>query len=58
MAAHAQEMDPDVTRRHIALYVNDYTRALDGQAVYRLVQWAEAEGVFPAADSTLPLFLA
>ena len=26
VAAHAQEMDPDVTRRHIQLYVNDYTR--------------------------------
>lgn len=58
VAAHAQEMDPEVTRRHIALYVNDYTRALDTQAVYRLVQWAEAEGMFPPADSTLPLFLA
>jgi 1,4-dihydroxy-6-naphthoate synthase len=58
VAAHAQEMDPEVTRRHIALYVNDYTRALDTQAVYRLVQWAEAEGTFPAADPTLPLFLA
>lgn len=58
VAAHAQEMDPDVTRRHIALYVNDYTRALDEQAVYRLVQWAEAEGLFPAAEATLPLFLA
>ena len=29
VAAHAQEMDPDVTARHIQLYVNDYTLALD-----------------------------
>ena len=29
VAAHAQEMDPDVTERHIRLYVNDYTLALD-----------------------------
>ena len=33
VAAHAQEMDPDVTERHIQLYVNDYTRALDEAAV-------------------------
>jgi 1,4-dihydroxy-6-naphthoate synthase len=32
--AHAQEMDPEVVRRHIALYVNEYTHDLgaDGRA--------------------------
>jgi 1,4-dihydroxy-6-naphthoate synthase len=32
--AHAQEMDPEVSRQHIALYVNDYSIDLgvDGQA--------------------------
>ena len=41
VAAHAQEMDPDVTRRHIQLYVNDYTRALDEQAVLRMSSGAK-----------------
>lgn len=54
---HAQEMDPDVVARHIRLYVNDYTRALDEQAVLRMLDWAEREGVFPAADLALPVFV-
>ena len=34
VAAHAQEMDPEVRRKHIALYVNDFSRDLgaDGHA--------------------------
>lgn len=28
VAAHAQEMDPEVRKKHIALYVNDYSRNL------------------------------
>src|SRR5207248_10785560 len=28
VAAHAQEMDPEVQRSHIALYVNDFTEHL------------------------------
>jgi 1,4-dihydroxy-6-naphthoate synthase len=52
VASHAQEMDPDVMARHIHLYVNDYTRALDETAVHRMVSWAEREGLFPA---TAPL---
>ncbi len=35
--AHAQEMDPDVIRQHIELYVNDYTLQLDEDAVRRMV---------------------
>lgn len=46
VAAHAQEMDPDVTRRHIELYVNDYTRALDEQAVAKMLAFGEAEEFF------------
>lgn len=34
---HAQEMDPDVVRKHIELYVNDYTLAMDEDAVHRMV---------------------
>lgn len=52
VAAHAQEMDPEVTRRHIDLYVNDYTRALDEPAVARMLAFGGAEDLFaPSADS-------
>jgi len=37
VAAHAQEMDPDVQARHIALYVNEFTREL-GDEGYRAVE--------------------
>lgn len=52
---HAAEMDPSVIRRHIELYVNDYTVALDENAARRLLAFGEKEGLFPASD--LPLFL-
>ena len=55
VAAHAQEMDPDVTERHIRLYVNDYTLALDEGAVLKMLAWGEQEGVFPP-DKGQPLF--
>jgi len=57
VAAHAQNMDPDVTARHIRLYVNDYTRALDTQAVERMLEWGAQERVFPAIDEALPSFV-
>ena len=57
VAAHAQEMDPAVTARHIKLYVNDYTLALDESAVRRMLDWGEREGVFPRANPDLPLFV-
>jgi 1,4-dihydroxy-6-naphthoate synthase len=47
VAEHAREMDPGVTARHIRLYVNDYTRALDESAVIKMLEWGEREGVFP-----------
>jgi 1,4-dihydroxy-6-naphthoate synthase len=56
VAAHAQEMNPDVTHRHIKLYVNDYTRELDETSVRRMLGWGESEGVFPRANPDLPLF--
>ena len=57
VAAHAQEMDPDVTARHIKLYVNDYTLALDESAVQRMLDWGRREGVFPPANTRLPAFV-
>ncbi|HEX8027090.1 MAG TPA: 1,4-dihydroxy-6-naphthoate synthase [Vicinamibacterales bacterium] len=57
VAANAQEMDPDVTARHIRLYVNDYTLALDESAVQRMLEWGRREGVFPPANTTLPAFV-
>jgi 1,4-dihydroxy-6-naphthoate synthase len=56
VATHAQEMDPEVTRLHIGLYENDYTLALDEDAVRRMLEWGEREGVFPSPAATLPLF--
>ena len=58
VASLAQEMDPDVTARHIQLYVNEYTRALDERAVRRMLEWGQEEGVFPPPDAGLPLFQA
>jgi len=51
VAAHAQEMEPEVAARHIKLYVNEYTLALDEGAVRRMLEWGEHEGVFPPASS-------
>lgn len=51
---HAVEMSPDVVRRHIDLYVNDYTLALDEHAVSKLLAFGEKEGLFPS--SNLPVF--
>jgi 1,4-dihydroxy-6-naphthoate synthase len=56
VARHAQEMDPDVMARHIHLYVNNYTRALDEDAVNRMIAWAEQEGFFSRAEASLPIF--
>jgi 1,4-dihydroxy-6-naphthoate synthase len=41
---HAQEMDVTVTQRHIDLYVNQYTQALDESAVERFFEIAEQHG--------------
>ncbi|MFN2385092.1 MAG: MqnA/MqnD/SBP family protein [Thermoanaerobaculia bacterium] len=51
---HAREMDLEVIRRHIALYVNDYTFPLDAHAVERLVSLGEAQGLYEPSGQ--PLF--
>jgi 1,4-dihydroxy-6-naphthoate synthase len=43
---HAQEMEPSVIRRHIDLYVNDYTLDLDDAAVQTLLDFGQAEELF------------
>jgi predicted solute-binding protein len=50
-------MDPGVMARHIQLYVNEYTRALDESAVERMVSWATDEGIFPAAPGSPAMFV-
>ncbi|HET9468257.1 MAG TPA: MqnA/MqnD/SBP family protein [Vicinamibacterales bacterium] len=50
VAQHAQEMDPAVAAKHIELYVNDYTVALDERAVRALLDWQ-------GQTSTLPVFI-
>ena len=56
VAAHADEMDPGVQQRHIALYVNEFTRDLgeDGYAaVEALLTRAAAAGLVPPVDPAL-----
>ena len=55
VASLAQEMAPDVAEQHIRLYVNDYTVALDQQAVAKMLMWGEQQGVFPHSDA--PIFV-
>ena len=55
---HAQEMEDEVMRQHIALYVNDFTRdyGAEGEAAIRyLLETAEAQGLVPHSDQ--PLFV-
>jgi len=53
VAANAQEMDPEVMRQHIALYVNDYSLDLgpEGRAAVRaFLAQGRQRGVIPAAE--------
>jgi len=53
---HAQEMDDDVCRQHIALYVNDWTRDYgpDGEAaIAYLLATAERLGIVPHSEHPL-----
>jgi 1,4-dihydroxy-6-naphthoate synthase len=53
---HSQEMDEQVMKSHISLYVNDFSLDLgkDGlAAVLRLFKDAETQGVFPGSEKTL-----
>jgi 1,4-dihydroxy-6-naphthoate synthase len=55
---HAQEMDEEVMKQHIDLYVNDYTLDYgpEGEsAIYDLISRAESAGII--APSDLPLFV-
>ena len=55
---HAQEMEDEVMRQHIALYVNDFTRdyGVEGEAAIRhLLETAEGLGIVP--HSSQPLFV-
>jgi len=52
--AHAQEMDPEVCRQHIALYVNDFSLALGDEgraAIDELLARGEAAGLLPGGPS-------
>lgn len=53
VASLAREMDADVTRRHIDLYVNDYTVQLDETAVLKMLAWGESQGVFPRSAAAV-----
>ena len=51
---HAQEMDPEVRRRHIELYVNDYTVSLgeEGRAAVRyFIEDGRRKGIIPVGRS-------
>jgi len=53
---HAQEMDDDVCRQHIALYVNDFTRNYgpEGEAaIAYLLATAERLGIVPHSENPL-----
>jgi 1,4-dihydroxy-6-naphthoate synthase len=52
--SHAQELEPEVVRRHIELYVNEYTLELEERAVHRLLAFGEEQGFF--APSASPPF--
>jgi 1,4-dihydroxy-6-naphthoate synthase len=56
VAAHAQEMAPDVVRRHIQLYVNHYTVALDERAVQLMLDFEQAQHGSRGAGQALPIF--
>jgi 1,4-dihydroxy-6-naphthoate synthase len=52
IAAHADEMSPDVQHRHIALYVNEFTRDLGDEgyaAAKALLDRAHAAGLTPSS---------
>lgn len=46
---HAQEMSPEVIRRHIDLYVNAYTLDVEDAAVERLVAFGQECGLYSAS---------
>ena len=57
VAGHAQEMDAAVVAKHIQLYVNDYTLALDERAVQRLLEFAGQQNASSTATHAAPIFI-
>ena len=58
VSAHAQEMEPDVMKQHIALYVNAYSVSLGEfgrAAIERLITEGQQAGLLP--EITRPLFV-
>ncbi len=56
IAQHAQEMNEDVIRRHIELYVNPFSRDLGTEgvaAIEDLFERAEERGLIPASSKSL-----
>jgi 1,4-dihydroxy-6-naphthoate synthase len=54
VAAHADEMDPEVQKQHIALYVNEFSRDLGDEgyaAITELLDRAHAAGLVPATGA-------
>jgi 1,4-dihydroxy-6-naphthoate synthase len=56
VASLAQEMDPQVIEKHIHLYVNDYTLALDETAVESLLEWARQHAEERDYTNLMPTF--
>ena len=54
---HAQEMDAAVAAKHIQLYVNDYTVALDERAVHALLDFAQQQEQHDSAARRAPIFI-
>ena len=50
-------MDPSVVAKHIQLYVNDYTIALDERAVHALLQWQQEQGATQPHPRAADLYL-
>jgi len=56
VAAHAQEMAPDVVRRHIELYVNRYTVELDERAVQVMLEFWRTQAPAGITHDTSSVF--
>lgn len=54
VAAHAQEISPDVVQQHIRLYVNQYTVELDERAVQVMLDFGGNKAV--PSRNALPIF--
>jgi 1,4-dihydroxy-6-naphthoate synthase len=54
---HAQEMDAAVAAKHIQLYVNDYTIALDERAVHALLDFAQQQEPRSVVTPAPPTFI-